>query len=204
MFSTLTDRGAAVTVEALASGAVDYVLKPSGVGRAAEALDRVRLDVLPKVKAVCAPAPAALVAAPSLSRRPSLSSKPTERVEVLAIGTSTGGPNALTSLLSGMPGSLAVPVVIVQHMPPQFTKLLADRLDRVSSLSVKEAAEPMPLERGHVYVAPGGRHLVVESRYGTVWAVQADTPPVHSCRPAVDVLFGSVAEVYGPGRSASS
>jgi two-component system, chemotaxis family, protein-glutamate methylesterase/glutaminase len=118
-------------------------------------------------------------------------------VDVIAIGVSTGGPNALAELLPQLPADLAVPVLIVQHMPPIFTRLLAERLDRTSQLHVVEAAEGMPINPGTVYIAPGDRHLAVK-RAATATAIELlDTPPENSCRPAVDVLFRSAAQQWG-------
>jgi two-component system chemotaxis response regulator CheB len=195
MFSTLTAHGARITIEALAAGADDYVTKPSGTGNPAAALERVRSEVLPKMKAICRPK---RIAAPVLpAMRPRVAAAPSGGggVDVLAIGTSTGGPNALIALLGGL-ATLPVPVLIVQHMPPSFTAMLAERLDRSCTMPVTEASTPTRVVPGHVYLAVGGRHLQVERRDGGVWAVQTDAAPENSCRPAVDVLFRSVAEVY--------
>jgi len=117
-------------------------------------------------------------------------------IEVVTIGVSTGGPNALASLIPQLPRDFPVPIVLVQHMPPMFTKFLADRLNSQSALEVIEAGGGEELIPGRVYIAPGGHHMVVE-RSGThiVTALNQD-PPENSCRPAVDVLFRSVCEVY--------
>lgn len=117
--------------------------------------------------------------------------------DVLAIGASTGGPNALAAVLRELPKNLGVPVLIVQHMPPVFTKLLADRLAATSPLPAEEARDGQELVPDHVYVAPGDHHMTV-SRAGprTTVALNQD-PPENSCRPAVDVLFRSVAAAYG-------
>ncbi|WP_433610176.1 protein-glutamate methylesterase/protein-glutamine glutaminase [Dactylosporangium sp. CA-139114] len=118
-------------------------------------------------------------------------------VEVVAIGCSTGGPDALTSVVRALPASLPVPVVVVQHMPPVFTKMFADRLDRTAALTVVEAAGDMVVRPGTVYIAPGDFHLEVHRR-GTEVVTKLNTgPPENFCRPAVDVLFRSVARTYG-------
>src|SRR5690606_9828030 len=114
-----------------------------------------------------------------------------------AVGCSTGGPEALAAVLGALPGALAVPVVVVQHMPPLFTKMFADRLDRTLPLSVHEAGAGQPLLPGHVYIAPGDRHLTVVRSGAEVVTRLTDSPPENSCRPAVDVLFRSVAQAYG-------
>lgn len=146
MFSTLTERGAAATLDALTAGANDYVTKPSNCGSVTIAMQRVRDDLVPKIKhltgrvlALDAPpadlrkAAAATAAKPApvvpLQRRPVAGPRPNVPIEVVTIGVSTGGPNALAELIPQLPGDLPVPIVIVQHMPPLFTRLLAERLD---------------------------------------------------------------------------
>lgn len=115
----------------------------------------------------------------------------------MAIGSSTGGPNALAELIGLLPGDLGVPVVIVQHMPPVFTQLLAGRLDRGSRLKVREGVDGAPLKANEVWIAPGDFHMTV-SREGTETLIRTNQQaPENSCRPAVDVLFRSVANVYG-------
>jgi two-component system chemotaxis response regulator CheB len=122
---------------------------------------------------------------------------PGGRVDILAIGSSTGGPDALTKVLLGLPAELPVPIVITQHMPPVFTKMFAERLDRSTPLRVLEAGEGMELAPGTVYIAPGDRHLVFIRR-GTATLTQlSGAPQENSCRPAVDVMFRSVAALYG-------
>jgi two-component system chemotaxis response regulator CheB len=118
-------------------------------------------------------------------------------VDVLAVGCSTGGPDALAQVVAALPGDLPVPVVVVQHMPPVFTRMFAERLDRTSRLTVVEAADGTPALPGTVLIAPGDQHLTVVRRGTSVVAKLTDGPPENSCRPAVDVLFRSVAAVYG-------
>jgi two-component system chemotaxis response regulator CheB len=121
----------------------------------------------------------------------------TERVEILAIGCSTGGPDALSQVLQALPGNLQVPIVVVQHMPPVFTKMFAERLNRTCALEVVEAAGEEQVRPGAVYIAPGDFHLeVVRSGAAVLTKVQTG-PPENFCRPAVDVLFRSVAKAYG-------
>ncbi len=122
---------------------------------------------------------------------------PQGRVDIVAIGSSTGGPDALTKVLTGLPAELPVPVVVTQHMPPVFTRMFAERLDRSTPLTVVEAGDGMELTAGTVYIAPGDRHLVLHRR-GTVMVTQlSGAPPENSCRPAVDVMFRSVAQLFG-------
>jgi hypothetical protein len=119
---------------------------------------------------------------------------------VLAIGTSTGGPNALSLLLRDLPGTLSVPIVIVQHMPPLFTKMLAERLTATTPVAVDEVTHGQVLVAGRAYLAPGDQHMVLVRVGAQVVAHLNKDPPEQSCRPSVDVLFRSVAALYG-GRS---
>lgn len=120
--------------------------------------------------------------------------RPPARVELVVVGVSTGGPNALQAMVPAIPDGFPVPIVCVQHMPPMFTASLAERLDRASKIRVLEAAEGMAAAPGHMYIAPGGRHLdVVRGTDGRFRLKLHDAPPVNSCRPSVDVLFESVA-----------
>jgi two-component system chemotaxis response regulator CheB len=200
MFSTLTERGAGATLDALALGADDYVYKPANVGSVPEAIASVRSQLIPKIKALCPPAPGAArpVARPAPSvPRPGSGVAPTGRIDVLALGSSTGGPDALTSLLPRLPASYPVPVVVVQHMPPVFTRMFAQRLDGKCALSVKEAEHGDLVVPGRVLIAPGDKHLELKRVGTSVVAQLTSAPPEHFCRPAVDVLFRSVAQVYG-------
>lgn len=204
MFSTLTERGASATMDALALGASDYVTKPANVGSAAAALEKIRAELIPKIRAHV-PQAATSAARPFSMPAPQVAPFPfqlgaqrpiTSRVEVVAIGTSTGGPNALGDLVPLLPPNFPVPVVIVQHMPPIFTKFLADRLSAKSQMPVVEASNLQELLPGHAYIAPGDFHMMVErSKEGFRIRTQQEQPE-NSCRPSVDVLFRSVAEVY--------
>lgn len=151
------------------------------------------------------PVPGAPGTAPSRSGRPDLARgepnrserRRTEPVEILAVGCSTGGPEALSQVLQALPAGLPVPIVVVQHMPPVFTKMFAERLNRICALDVVEAAGSEQVRPGTVYIAPGDFHLeVVRSGAAVVTKLQSG-PPENFCRPAVDVLFRSVAKVYG-------
>ncbi|WP_336924211.1 CheB methylesterase domain-containing protein, partial [Aquipuribacter sp. SD81] len=139
----------------------------------------------------------AAAAAAGVARRPGTGPGLLRRPQLLAIGSSTGGPEALSRVIGAMPASLPVPVVVVQHMPAEFTQLLADRLDRTCAVIVHHAEDGEPLRPGTVLVAPGGRHLEVV-RDGTVLRARlSDAPPENFCRPAVDVLFRSLARSVG-------
>jgi len=120
------------------------------------------------------------------------------RIDVVAIGVSTGGPNALQEIIPKLIADFPVPILAVQHMPPMFTASLATRLNSLSAIKVVEAEEGRTVEKGVMYIAPGGRHLTVKKdRLNTKVIALSDSPPVNSCRPSVDVLFQSVAEAYG-------
>jgi two-component system chemotaxis response regulator CheB len=123
--------------------------------------------------------------------------RPTGPVSALVIGASTGGPDALAKVIGALPGNLPVPVLVVQHMPPVFTAMFAERLNRLASVSVVEAQDGMPVTASRVYVAPGDHHLQVVQRGTSLVTKLSDGPPENSCRPAVDVLFRSAASIYG-------
>jgi two-component system chemotaxis response regulator CheB len=118
-------------------------------------------------------------------------------VDILAIGSSTGGPDALTKVLQALPSDLPVPIVVTQHMPPVFTKMFAERLDRSTPLRVVEAGDGMELAPGTVYIAQGDKHLVLQRRSTATVIQLSGAPPENSCRPAVDVMFRSVAALFG-------
>jgi two-component system, chemotaxis family, protein-glutamate methylesterase/glutaminase len=195
MCSTLTERGASITLEALSLGASDYVTKPSNSESLANAMEQVRQELVAKIIALAGQCSHA-IPAPAIS---SLKRKPFgQRIDILAIGTSTGGPNALGKVIPHLPLDFPVPVVLVQHMPPVFTRLLAERLNSCSPLAVHEGEAGKLLEPGHVWIAPGNYHLTLARKGTGVILNLNQEPPENSCRPAVDVLFRSVAQIYGP------
>jgi two-component system chemotaxis response regulator CheB len=198
MFSTLTERGAAATLDALSLGASDYATKPSNTGSPAVAIDRIRTELIPKIKALCgAVAPLTLVALPQVRPVVKARVRSNARIEIVAIGTSTGGPNALAEVLPRIPADFPVPIVVVQHMPPIFTRLLADRLASHSAIPVEEGSAGAVLTPGHAWIAPGNFHMKVV-RAGVSWRLDLNQEPQeNSCRPAVDVLFRSVAAACG-------
>jgi two-component system, chemotaxis family, protein-glutamate methylesterase/glutaminase len=205
MFSTKTDRGAAATIEALSRGASDYVAKPSNVGSLVLAMARVREEMLPKIKALCprgqritpvvrlAPTPAAPAKGATIARTP-VQALP---IALVAIGASTGGPNALNIVLPRLAANFPVPIVIVQHMLATFTQHFAARLATQCQLQVVEAKEGDLLRPGCVYIARGDYHLLVARRGREGFAVLNQATPENFCRPAVDVLFDSAARAYG-------
>jgi two-component system, chemotaxis family, protein-glutamate methylesterase/glutaminase len=198
MFSALTERGASETLDALALGATDYFTKPTSAGGLDASLQVLRDELIPEIKALCKrpeQGPPASVALAPISRIRSAVTP----IEVVAIATSTGGPNALADVFAGLPADFPVPIVLVQHMPPMFTRLLAERLTARSSLQVEEGHSGGLLRPGHAWVAPGDHHMItVRDGTNTKMLLHQD-PPENSCRPAADVLFRSVAQVFGPG-----
>jgi len=212
MFSTLTERGAQSTMEALARGATDYVTKPANVGSVTVAQQRVRDDLIPRIKSLCAGVLPVAPAAPRASIADQLAkvagtppprpprpapTGPPAGVSIVAIGCSTGGPNALIEILPKLPADFPLPIVITQHMPPMFTKFLADRLSVMSKLAVREAEEGAVITPGVAWIAPGDHHLVLKTVGGRIIATLTQGPPENSCRPAVDVMLRSVVECYG-------
>lgn len=200
MFSSLTARGASETLDALAKGAADYVTKPKDVAGFEDAKSELRETLLTKIKAI-AKLPRKRVSDSSriMLKPPSAVrlTPATNLVRIVAIGTSTGGPNALATLVKSLPDTLSVPILIVQHMPPIFTKLLADRLNGLTKLSVKEAMHGVVIKPGDVWIAPGDRHMTVRRQDQTTYLELNRDPPENSCRPSVDILIRSVIEVYG-------
>jgi two-component system chemotaxis response regulator CheB len=220
MFSSLSAAGASATLEALAAGATDYVTKPSNTGSIHDSVAAVREQLIPKIHALAGRPRAAgppprtladglrrLTPTPGPAPRggpppPVAPARPPARgthgrVDLIAFGSSTGGPDALTRVLMALPTDLAVPIVVTQHMPPVFTRMFAERLDRSIPLHVVEAADWKELIQGTVYIAPGDKHLVLHRRGTTVLTHLTEDPPENSCRPAVDVMFRSVAQLYG-------
>lgn len=202
MFSTLTERGAVATLDALAAGASDYVPKPANVGSVGRSMEQVREALIPRIKSlvprvgalpsragvVPTPPPAVVLRAPAPG--------PVGGHRLLVVGSSTGGPEALSALLAALP-SLSVPIAVVQHMPPLFTRQFAARLDRQLDVEVTEAVDGQVLRPGAVCIAPGDFHLEVIADGRTLVARLNQAPPENYCRPAVDVLFRSAAAVAG-------
>ena len=222
MFSTLTQPGAPASALALAAGASDYVCKPSTTNGSMDAAFAVlEAELVPKILGLAqrrtralglqAPAPQARsphgqppatvgqAPAPAALWRPSQLPLPASSVAALVVGVSTGGPLALKQIFGVLATPLPVPVFIVQHMPSAFTPLLAARLSGTGAMVVKEAQHGEVPQAGTAYLAPGGQHLALAHRGQRVCMVLSHEPPVNSCRPSVDVLFESAAQVYGRG-----
>jgi len=209
MLSTLTEAGARVTIDALLNGANDYVSKTNPDGSHELPIPRLKHDLITKIlqffpTRAAVPPPVAPVAKPvaglvPVTLHPATALRATKRRRVVAIGVSTGGPSALSEVIPALPANLPAPVLIVQHMPAMFTRILAERLNAVCPLHVCEAAENTPVEPGSVLIAPGDFHMRVTRRGGRECITLDKSAPENSCRPAVDVLFRSVNEVYGGG-----
>ena len=190
--STLTTRGAATTLEAMRLGAVDYVPKPSAAALSGDAT--FQQELLNKLKGlgrrkIGQPARATVNLRATVPLRPRL----------LAIGSSTGGPQALATLLHALvdklgPTGLPVPAVLTQHMPPAFTPLLAEQLTRLGGLPCIEAVDGAVLRPGHLHLAPGGRHLLVLRAGDGLVARLSDGPPENFCRPSVDPMLRSAVQ----------
>ncbi len=222
MASTLTRRGAEVSIRALTLGAADYVPKPDSTNGLLAAAD-FRHDLISKVRSLGAgvrrgksfrtPAPATArqtpgASAPAAARaavipaaaKPKVRLRPASMsaVRALAIGSSTGGPQALTRFFTDAGSALTtIPVFVTQHMPPTFTTILAEHIAKASGRPAAEGIDGEPVRPGHIYVAPGGKHMLVAKSNGTTVIKLSDAPPVNFCKPAVDPMFQSIADVYG-------
>lgn len=190
MFSTLLTAGADLTADAIARGANAVMAKPTGTGGLTNSLGAIRTDLVPQLRKF---AERRLARTSAIPTRPTLS----PRVDCVAFAVSTGGPRALEDVVPFLPPDLGVPMVMVQHMPATFTQMLATRLGRRSNARIVEAEDGMPVQSGTLYIAPGSRHLTVRRESTAVVCRLTDDPPEHSCRPSADVLFRSVAQVYG-------
>lgn len=213
MVSSHTRQGAAITLEALQLGAYDFITKPEGDDPQksleilaskfrpiinavmAQKILRKTLQGVPS-ETICAPKPL-LPDHPATGATPQESIHPNERIELVAIGISTGGPNALAELLPRLPADFPVPIVIVQHMPKLFTGALAESLDRKCAIRVLEGVSGQPLAAATAYIAPGGRQMRVARGQGqsTCFLEITDDPPENHCQPSADYLFRSVAAV---------
>jgi two-component system chemotaxis response regulator CheB len=206
MFSTLTERGAEATLDALALGASDYVAKPSNQNMVATS-EAIQRELVPKIKALChlhgrvpgpasdAPSPIPRIRQPEI-RLHAATLRPAQ-IKIVAIGVSTGGPDALAKLLPYFPADFPLPVVIAQHMPPVFTTLLAKRLASKCALPVREGRPGELLGPSCVWIAPGDYHMVIQEEEHQMRLDTHQGPRENFCRPSVDVLFRSVAARFG-------
>ena len=227
MLSAFTDAHATATINALELGAFDFVLKPSGssLQQSKDALtndlcSRIRMfartrklrninkNIAGNTKSGSPYTTATLTentyneaTQSTQSTQPAISkmvfNAPPANIEIIGLGISTGGPQSLTKMMPSLPGNLPVPLLIVQHMPPMFTKSLADDLDKKCAVSVCEAADGQPVESACVYIAPGGKQMkIVKDNNQTIIKI-TDDPPENSCKPSVDYLFRSISLLYG-------
>lgn len=206
MLSALTVEGGEATLQALQEGAFDFVVKPSGSNARQnqhdlEAALLHQVDVIEMLLAgkrprrSTAPVASAQPAAPAAPNRPEAGK---HRIGIVAIGVSTGGPDALRTMLPQLPANLPVPIAIVQHMPPVFTKSLADSLSKICKLRVCEAIDGQLIKPGEVAIAPGGKQMrVYKTAAGHAQVKLTDDAPVQSCRPSVDYMLNSLAESFG-------
>ncbi|MBN1981777.1 MAG: chemotaxis response regulator protein-glutamate methylesterase [Chitinivibrionales bacterium] len=206
MMSSISTRSADITIKALQLGALDFIRKPN-FKSISENISQLKSDVQSVLRLVQIRRNTLIVHSQSTvtvpkSPKPAAPSRPISNIvvpklfSIVVIGVSTGGPEALNKLIPALPATLPVPVLIVQHMPPQFTKSLADSLDKKSAIRVVESTDEQPISAGYIYLAPGGRHMTVRQLQQSVVIGLNDGPAENSCRPSVDVLFRSVANVF--------
>lgn len=204
MYSSRAEHGSSIVEQALLLGASDYLRKPSGLGDA-DPFDVVMEKLIFKIKAI-AKKNRRLRASQSLleKRQAQISKIKADRGEkdrqpaVIAIGASTGGPKAVSEVIAALPPNFSVPILIAMHMPKEFTPRLTELLNNKTNLDVCQAEEGMVIESGHIYIAPGDYHMLV-ARGGKGFILRLNQEEKeNSCRPAIDVLFRSVADVFGP------
>ncbi len=202
MVSSLTTEGAESTLKAMELGAVDFI--PKQLSKVSLDIVKIEKDLIARVKTVAARkmrhvAAAPRTAAPRRAAAPRVVAAPTGRPkrDVVAIGVSTGGPPVVQKILSSLPADFPAGIVIAQHMPAAFTGPFAKRLNGVSQITVKEAETGDVLKPGHAYVAPGGRHIVLDQKVSRVDVVVTDDPPGELYKPSANVMISSVAEAVG-------
>ena len=197
MISSLTKEGADATVEAMEAGAIGFI--PKQHSRVSLEITEIEHDLIEKIKAAARSNVRAMRRrrrSSAATARRSSSSFSFPRARMLAIGVSTGGPFALQQLIPALPADFPVPVAVVQHMPPRFTRSLAERLNTLSPLDVAEAEPGMPLEAGRVLIAPGGHHLTFRRGAQTPLAETPDEPADTLHKPSVDVMFESACRFF--------
>lgn len=208
MFSSLTSRGAEATLDAIEAGATDFSTKPANVGHVGAAMRHVQYGLIPKIHQwsnrgtnppfpampEMHPEPAPIVAPPPEA---TVAQATHETAAAIGIGVSTGGPKALATLLSALPLDFPAPILVAQHMPPVFTRLLAERLAAQKGHRVREAVHNEEVRPGDILIAPGDYHLMVRRDEHGVYTKLNQEEPENSCRPSVDPLFRSMAQCYG-------
>ncbi len=206
MISSLTHEGAQTTIRALKLGAFDFVAKPNG-SSIEESIAELKNELLSKIRTYkqsrLTQTPSTDVPRTATNREtqlPKFTVRPlkTNNIpEVVCIGISTGGPQSLGQMIPHIPADFPLPILIVQHMPPKFTKSLAEDLNNRSKLTVKEAENSEEIKSGYVYIAPGGQQMKVKKIMNRVHIQITDDPPENNCKPSVDYLFRSVSMTYG-------
>lgn len=198
MASTLTQRGAGISLKALALGAADYIAKPTSdrLG-ASETFQRELIEKIVTLAAARRPATAPRPPLRPAPSQPALRTRMARRPRIIGIGSSTGGPQALLTLLAALPPSVRCPIVIAQHMPATFTTVLAQHIARASGRPCREAEDGMEIASGSICLAPGDYHLAVTREGERCFAHLSQTPPENFCRPSVEPLFRSMAQHYG-------
>ena len=203
IFSSLTQKGAATTIDALTNGASDYVAKPSNMADIEMAMQSIDQILIPKINSLLQRDVHSTIS-PQVTKplAPQAAifqnqSDPLKKIHAVCIGVSTGGPSALNTLFKAWQRPFSVPIFIVQHMPPKFTDLLAQRLSEIGVIPVDEPYDGQEALPGRAYIAPGGMHMGLKRRGAQVFIEVHDGPLENSCRPSVDVLFRSAATVYG-------
>ena len=214
MASTLTRKNADISLQAMRKGAADYIPKPTSTSEI-HSSDDFNRELTEKVKALgqisrkgkpAAPAQMAQSSAslprrpePATARKPEIALRSVNSLfspDIIAIGSSTGGPQALVKLFGSLP-VVRQPILITQHMPPTFTTLLAEHIDKITPMTCREASDGDAVMGGNILVAPGGRHMMAASEGGKTVVRLKDTPPENFCRPAVDPMLRSLLPIYG-------
>ncbi|MEN9846175.1 MAG: hypothetical protein RIS36_1322 [Pseudomonadota bacterium] len=201
MFSKYTSAGATATIEALELGASDVVAKPESHGGRGSSCEIVRRQLTTRIRALGRRAHGAILRNSSLSQETAAAVRtdflPSREIHAVGIAVSTGGPTALIELVSSLSPTLEVPIFITQHMPPMFTKFLAERLSARGNLPAFEATNGTIAQKGNIYVAPGNYHLEVDRKDNDLLVNLSEAPHENSCRPSADVMFRSLATAYG-------
>jgi two-component system chemotaxis response regulator CheB len=207
VFSALSTRGADATIQAMDLGALDFFTKPAQVMNLEEAQNLIRQELLPRISQICqkleksnpaaTPAPPPMEKAIEVDRVWTRINPEIMRPDAIVMGSSTGGPAALKAVLRSLKAPLPYPIFIAQHMPPLFTKSLADNLTELLGIPAAEATDQEIVKPNRIYVAPGDFHLSLKNRGDKVITILDQKEKRHSVRPAVDTLFESAADVYG-------
>jgi two-component system chemotaxis response regulator CheB len=197
MLSALTQQGARETMTALSAGAFDFVPKPSG--SISLDIDKVREPLLAKIRLACRVDRDKLQSSPTADlpekAKPKRENAARAR-KLVVIGSSTGGPGALERVLTKLPGDMKAGILVVQHMPAGFTRSLAERLNRISEIDIKEAEEGDTILEGRALIAPGNYHMTIRKSLNQLITLNQE-PPVHAVRPAVDITMKSASKAYG-------